>query len=135
VKSPAYVLASLKALMCGVRTSPEDDHGALLKAAEEAMMEDGSPNNNSLMPFELTGQQKYSVIHQDIISQTSWDTLQALPAPIAACMRCRHYLSACSLRANRIVILQEFMQFTKSLLSFIVKMGSDSTCLSDVARI
>jgi hypothetical protein len=67
VESPAHVLAALKALKRGLRTPPEDDHGALLKAAE-AMMEEVSPYKNSLMPFELTGLLKYSVIYQDALS-------------------------------------------------------------------
>jgi hypothetical protein len=76
VKSPAYVLAARKALKRGVWTPTEDDHGALLKAAEGAMMEDGSPYNTGLIPLELTGLQKYSTIYQDVISQTFWDALQ-----------------------------------------------------------
>jgi hypothetical protein len=33
-----------------------------------------------------------------------------------------------------IVIMQEYMQLNQPLLSFIVKMGSESACLSDAAR-
>jgi hypothetical protein len=73
VKSPAYVLTACKALKRGVWTPTEDDHGALLKAAEEAIIKDGSPDNTRLIPLELTGLQKYRTIYQDDISQTFWE--------------------------------------------------------------
>jgi hypothetical protein len=82
VKSPAYMLAARKALKrdvwiptleckhhASVLLLTEDDRGALLKAAKEAMMDDRSPYNTRLIPLELTGLQKYSVIYQDVISQ------------------------------------------------------------------
>jgi hypothetical protein len=85
VKSPAYVLAARKALKRGVWTPTEDDHGALLKATEEAMMEDGSPYNTGRIPLELNGPQKYRTIYQDDISQTFWDALQVQHQQLCAC--------------------------------------------------
>jgi hypothetical protein len=85
VKAPAYVLAARKALKRGVWTPTEDDHGVLLKAAEEAMMEDRSPYSTGLIPFELAGLQKCSTIHQDVIFQTFWDALQVQHQQSCAC--------------------------------------------------
>jgi hypothetical protein len=98
------------------------------------MMEDGSPYNNRLKPFELTGLQKYSVIYQDVISQTFWDALQVRPAPTVVHMPCRRCLIACTCRTNYILIMQEYRQLNKPILSFKVKMGFDSACPSDAAR-
>jgi hypothetical protein len=108
VKSPAYVLAALKAPKRGVRTPPEDDHlvRALLRAAKEAMMEEESLYNDSLMPFGRTALQN-TASYQDVTSKTSWNALQVLPAPRAARMPCRHCLSLCTVRTNCIVIMQE----------------------------